>query len=100
MTAQPRHHLDKRAEQIAAEQADRPPDDLMTTGAVADWLHVSVQFLALGRNQGYGPPFVRIGPKVVMYRRADVLAWLKERTHRSTSEYAHPIPPGRPKKVA
>ena len=82
-----RHNLDVRADRIAAEQAGRPADDLMTTGALAAWLGVSHQFLHLGRVRGYGPPFVRIGPKVVMYRRADVLAWLAERTYRSTAEY-------------
>jgi hypothetical protein len=83
-----RHHIDRRAEKIIADSADNAADDLLTTGAVADWLCVSTQFLEIGRSKDYGPHFVRIGPRTILYRRGDVLAWLKERTFSGTAEYA------------
>jgi hypothetical protein len=80
-----RHHLDKRAAAIAAEPGD--DDELLTVVECASWLGVSVQFLDIGRSRGYGPPFARLSRNIVRYRRAEVRAWLIERTHASTSEY-------------
>jgi predicted DNA-binding transcriptional regulator AlpA len=86
-TARPRrHHIDRRASMLA-EMGDGAPDDLLPTRAVAEWLGVSIQFLEIGRHRGYGPKFVRIGPARIRYRRADILAWLEERTFASTSQY-------------
>ena len=81
-----KHHLDRRASMLA-EIGHGQPDDLLSTRAVADWLGVSVQFLEIGRHRGYGPRFIRIGPARIRYRRADVLAWLGDRTFASTSQY-------------
>ena len=87
-TARPRkHHLDRRASMLA-EIGAGTADDLLTTRDVAEWLGVSIQFLEIGRHRGYGPKFVRIGPARIRYRRADVLAWLEQRTFASTSQYA------------
>jgi predicted DNA-binding transcriptional regulator AlpA len=79
-------HLDKRANQIV-DASTGVDDELLDTEAVADWLGCSTQWLEIGRVRGYGPSFKRISPRMVRYRRADVLAWLKLRTHASTSEY-------------
>lgn len=80
------HHLDRRADDIAARgQGDA--DDLMSTIQVAAWLGVSPQFLEIGRSRGYGPRFVRLTPRRTRYRREDVIAWLRSRTHASTAEY-------------
>lgn len=84
-----RHHLDRRAEEIASHPvADGPRDELLSTKQVAQWLGVSVQFMEIGRHRGYGPHFVRLGPRKIVYRRNDVLHWLGTRTHASTKEYA------------
>ncbi len=80
------HHLDRHAHRLA-EIGAGAPDDLLSTNSVAEWLGVSKQFLEIGRHKGYGPKFVRIGPARIRYRRADVLAWLEERTFASTSQY-------------
>jgi predicted DNA-binding transcriptional regulator AlpA len=84
-----KHHLDKRARKIIAEGEDKSPDELLTTEAVAHWFDVSTQFLEIGRSKKYkyGPPFVRVGPKVVRYKRSAVLRWLESRTFNSTAEY-------------
>jgi predicted DNA-binding transcriptional regulator AlpA len=96
-----KHNLGVRADSIAGEQPNRHGDDLLDTSATANWLGVSLQFLTIGRVRGYGPKFVRFGPRRVMYKYSDVLAWLAERTHQSTAEYSHEgKKPGRPRKVA
>jgi len=99
-----KHHIDKRAGQLVEDFATKgEPDDLLNTEAVAQWLGVSVPWLQVGRSSGrYGPPFVRCSPRHVRYRRTDVLAWLKERTHASTQEYdtSFVAGPGRPRKEA
>jgi len=82
-----RHHLDRRAVELVEDGAGNL-HDLLSTGATADWLGVSPQWLEIGRSKGYGPPFVRLSPRRVRYRRDDVVGWLRERTHRSTAAYA------------
>jgi hypothetical protein len=78
-------HLDKRADAIAAAPGD--DDELLTTAETAAWLGVSVQWLDIGRSEGYGPPYQKLGV-MVRYRRGTVRGWLRERTFHSTSEYA------------
>jgi hypothetical protein len=73
------HHLDKRAADLI-EEGRGDPDDLLTTPATADWLQVSTEWLEVGRSKGYGPPYVRLSPTRVRYRRGDVRGWLVDRT--------------------
>jgi predicted DNA-binding transcriptional regulator AlpA len=84
-----KHHLDRRAAAIIAVDVGAD-DELLSTRQVADWLGVSTQWLEIGRCKKYGPKFMRIGPRVIRYRRGDVLEWLKARTHASTAEYGRP----------
>ncbi|HZN84472.1 MAG TPA: hypothetical protein VFC01_32995 [Mycobacterium sp.] len=63
-------------------------DQLLTPSETASWLAVSPQWLSIGRHRGWGPPFERLTPKVVRYRRGSVRAWLAEREHRRTADYA------------
>jgi hypothetical protein len=51
-------------------------------------LGLSPQWCEIGRSKGWGPVFVRIGPRRIRYRRGDVVAWLNARTHARTSEYS------------
>ena len=81
-----RHHLDRRADQIA-EKIVGDEDELLTTSDVGELLGVSTQFLEIGRHKGYGPPFVRLSARAVRYRRDDLRAWLRERKHASVAEY-------------
>jgi predicted DNA-binding transcriptional regulator AlpA len=82
-----RHNIDKRAARIL-DEPDGDGDDLLTTSAVAEWLEVSPQWLEVGRAKGYGPKFTKLSTRLTRYRRADILEWLKSRTHQRTSEYA------------
>ena len=88
-----RHNLDKHADQIADQHSAADDDELLDTLATASWLGVSTQFLEfleIGRVEGYGPPFKRISSRCVKYMRGDARAWLKSRTPRITSEYTRP----------
>ena len=82
-----RHNIDRRASRILTD-VEGDADDLLTTGATAQWLGVSEQWLELGRTRKYGPKFTRLSARMIRYKRSDVLAWLKTRTHSSTAEYA------------
>jgi predicted DNA-binding transcriptional regulator AlpA len=79
-------HFDKRIDSIV--DAPGSDDDLLSTAQVAAWLGVSVQWVDIGRSEGYGPPFQKLGPHIVRYHRGAVRAWLLARTCYSTSEYA------------
>ena len=82
-----RHHLDSRAAELA-ELAERgSPDDLLPTRETADLIGTSHQWLEIGRTKGYGPPFVRISPRCIRYRRSAIITWLDSRTFNSTAEY-------------
>lgn len=61
------HHLDRRAGKLADEPGDN--DDLLKTRELAAWLGV--------RN--YGPPFIKIGPRMIRYPRGRVRRWLRTR---------------------
>lgn len=80
--------LDRRAQQIASAAVGADPNMLLDSKEEAVWLGVSVPWLEIGRCKGYGPPFIRLGQKLIKYRVGDTLKWLDERTHHSTSEYA------------
>ena len=84
--AERRLHIDRRADQLV-QQGGGDGDDMLNTTGVAEWLGVSTQFLEIGRHLGYGPRFIRLTPRIVRYRRDDVLDWLRERQHRRTLEY-------------
>ena len=58
-----------------------PSDDdlLMKTPAVAEWLDVCEQTLEFWRARGIGPPYLKLGPQAVRYRRGCVRAWLATR---------------------
>ena len=92
-----KHHLDRRAGEIAAKASAGDPDDLLTTSEVAEWLGISTQWLEIGRSRGYSPDFLRLSPRRVRYRRGDVIRWLEQRQHASTAEYE--TTGGRPRKA-
>lgn len=82
-----RLHLDRRAANLVGVAHDGGDDDLLTTLQVAGWLGVSEQWLELGRSKHYGPPYQRLAPQIVRYKRGVVKAWLKEREYLHASQY-------------
>jgi len=88
----PRSHprLARRAQELLAlAEASGDLSEPFSTRDLSRWLGVSTQWLEIGRSQGYGPPFVRLGPNLIRYRRGDIVAWLVGLpAHVSTAEYS------------
>jgi predicted DNA-binding transcriptional regulator AlpA len=55
-------------------------DDSIDTQEAARMLGLSSWGLAEIRRRGGGPPFFRVGRRVVRYRIGDVRAWIRSRT--------------------
>jgi hypothetical protein len=53
--------------------------------AAAAYLSVSVQWLEDQRQKGFGPPFAKLGRKIV-YRKGDLDAFVQQRIVGSTAE--------------
>lgn len=86
---QKKFHVDRRAGDLAAQIASvkADPDQMFNTDELAKLTGLSPHWLEQARFKGIGPPFVRVSPRVVMYRRRDLLKWLEKRTHLWTGEY-------------
>ena len=69
-------------------------DRLLTTQEAADFLNVSVSWLAKARMTGEGPPFVKM-VKTVRYRKSVLREYVRTRMRRSTSDTGARRP-GRP----
>ena len=61
-------------------------DHCMRTPAAARYLGIAESTLNKMRLTGYGPPFVKVGPRAVAYRKPDLDTWLSARVRRSTSD--------------
>jgi predicted DNA-binding transcriptional regulator AlpA len=99
----PSYHLDKRAADIAETVAATGDDDvLLSTSDVAELTGTSTQYWEVLRSKGGGPPYVRLSPRRVRYRRSDLIAWLRDRTYEATRKYSSEWnkPQGRPKLTA
>jgi predicted DNA-binding transcriptional regulator AlpA len=70
-------------DRLSSEAASSP--ECMRTPAASRYVALSESTLTKMRLTGDGPPFVKVGPRAVAYRRADLDAWLESRLHRSTS---------------
>jgi excisionase family DNA binding protein len=69
-------------------RADTPLDGervVLTTDQAATYLGLSPTTLETLRTRGGGPPFVKLGRRVV-YRSEDLATWLAHRVRRSTSD--------------
>jgi len=49
--------------------------DTMNTQELADYLEVAVQTLFRWRQSGYGPAWMRVGPRLIRYKVSDVMEW-------------------------
>ena len=59
--------------------------DLLTTTEAAAYVGLSHRTLERYRVTGQGPPYLKVGRRV-LYRRADLDAWLENKVRRSTSD--------------
>lgn len=67
-----------------------PDTDYLTLGEAAEVVRLSTSTLCKLRCNGGGPKFIRAGRKI-LYRRADLVAWLEAKTFGSTSEYGREV---------
>ena len=59
----------------------------MRVPQAAAYTRVAESTLAKLRCYGGGPRFAKLGPRLVVYDRADLDAWMSNRMCHSTSEY-------------
>jgi excisionase family DNA binding protein len=62
-----------------------PDSSLLTPHDAAQYLHVSPRTLTKWRGQGGGPRYAKVGRRVV-YRQADLEAWVESQVRTSTSD--------------
>jgi hypothetical protein len=62
--------------------------EFLTDEQLATMLRVTMRTTLRWRRGGGGPPYVRVGPRRVLYRRTDVLAWATARTFPSLAAEA------------
>lgn len=96
MTKSPTFHpsvahqtIDAKATELAPSQAGRvnSDDDLLDPREAARELNCSKSYLDKLRCYGGGPPFLRIGRRMVRYQRGDAKKWAHSHRFNSTSEY-------------
>ena len=61
---------------------------LLTTKAVGQYIGAAEETVRSWRRTGFGPPFIRLSPRAVRYKREDVEAWLATNKRISTSQTA------------
>ena len=66
-----------------------PPGEFLTPPQAGKVLHLSPRTLEGMRHRGDGPPFAKLGEGQsarILYRRADLDAWVASRLRKSTGE--------------
>jgi predicted DNA-binding transcriptional regulator AlpA len=53
-------------------------DRILNTNEVSQMTRVPIATLRWWRHQGEGPRSFRLGPRKVMYKESDVIAWLEK----------------------
>ena len=80
-TAKQTNSLGSTSKPRESKSADR----LLTPKETADFLRVSLSWLAKARMRGDGPPYVKIG-RAIRYPESALQQWMKSQMHLSTSE--------------
>lgn len=60
--------------------------DVMDTKQLSQLLGVPVPTIATWRHNGNGPRFLRLGGRVIRYRKTDVLRWIASSVVETTGE--------------
>jgi prophage regulatory protein len=63
---------------VSGGSASGMADQILNTSEVSRITNVPIATLRWWRHQGMGPRSFRLGPRKVMYRESDVLAWLDQ----------------------
>ena len=62
------------------------PAALLRPSEAAELIGLKTRALEAWRYRGTGPRWVKLSPRVVRYRRADLIEWAESRLRTSTSE--------------
>jgi predicted DNA-binding transcriptional regulator AlpA len=83
----PREMEEREPLQSSTKPAREPNrgDRMLTPKEAANFLRVSLSWLAKARMRGDGPPYVKIG-RAIRYPEGALHQWMKSRMHLSTSE--------------
>ena len=65
---------------------DEPAHRYLRVNEAATYIGLTASTLAKKRLHGDGPPFLKAGPRIVLYDVLDIDAWLASRRRHSTSE--------------
>jgi predicted DNA-binding transcriptional regulator AlpA len=74
-----------RSSAINGRMSDRI---MLRVERASEYVGLAKSTLAKMRMCGEGPPFIKAGPRIVLYDRADLDAWLESRKRTSTMENA------------
>lgn len=61
-------------------------DGLFKTRQAAEFLNTTDRQLEIWRQTGGGPPFVKLSPRAVRYRKYDLEKWIESRIKTSTAQ--------------
>ena len=64
--------------------------DVLTEAQAAEYLHCSASLLRLWRTQRKGPDHIRMGERLVRYRRADLDAYIQAHLKSNPGNQSHP----------
>ncbi len=59
-------------------------NNLLDQGEVAELLGVHPKTLGIWRDRKQGPPFIRLGEKLIRYNVEDVRAWVESQREKAT----------------
>ena len=59
--------------------------EFLTSGQAAQFLQVSINTLSCWRSRGTGPSYVKLGKRLIRYRKSDLDAWIKSESIGVTS---------------
>lgn len=82
--------INPRTDEDTMHKAPAPPRPYLNSQEAADILRISIRTLERMRVDGTGPKYLKAGAGTrsrVLYRPADLDAWLESRSFSSTSEY-------------
>jgi excisionase family DNA binding protein len=85
MSSEPVNSAPESKASTKSVSATKSPNPMLTAKEAAQYLRVSLSWLAKARMRGNGPVYVKVG-RSVRYTEAALLQWMKSRQRMSTSE--------------
>ena len=71
---------------MKAQEEEHPWRRYLRVKEAAQYIGLAASTLAKKRLSGDGPPFIKAGPRIILYDVLDVDAWLAKRRRHSTAD--------------